>query len=223
MLTANPGGYLTFDESLGPAAGSLRCAPPPKGGLALDGLTRNRSNSRERYSRRERYAKCIHYMHLVMDNRNANVEDRIPEARPGRLGAPASPLRLAVGYGVGGAVGGGVFALIQHLGPSLLTEPRLVRWVFLYALLGGVGMGLWTGATRWATAWFSLSRREAILVSSAVAGTLVGAATLTVATLKQGAGANGLLLLGLPWKDGLGGFVGGAVGGGLWRAVTLGQ
>jgi hypothetical protein len=84
-------------------------------------------------------------------------------------------------------------------------------------------MGLWTEAMRWATAWFSLSRREAVLVSGVVAGVLVGGAALLVATLKQGAEANGLLLLGLPWKDGVGGFVGGAVGGGLWRAVTLGQ
>ena len=88
--------------------------------------------------------------------------------------------------------------------------------VFLYALLGGVGVALWREATRWATARFSLSRRGAILVSGLVAGTLLGAATLLVATLKQGAGAGGgLLLLGLPWKDGLGGFVGGAVYGAL--------
>ena len=98
-----------------------------------------------------------------------------------------------------------------------------MRWVVLYALLGGVGMGVWTTATRWATARFSLSHREAVLTSSLVAGTLVGTAALLAATLKQGAAADGLLLLGLPWKDGFGGFVGGAVGGGLWRALTQGQ
>ena len=53
-------------------------------------------------------------------------------------------------------------------------------------------------------------------MSSLVAGMVLGAATLLVAALKQGAGAGGgLLLLGLPWKDGLGGFVGGAVHGAL--------
>ena len=156
-----------------------------------------------------------------MNNRSPNLEDSLPPARP--VGCGAFPLRRVIRAGVAGALGGGVFALVQHLGPSLLTEPRLVRWIVLYALLGGVGMGLWTEAMRWATAWFSLSRREAVLVSGVVAGVLVGGAALLVATLKQGAEANGLLLLGLPWKDGVGGFVGGAVGGGLWRAVTLGQ
>jgi hypothetical protein len=150
-----------------------------------------------------------------MNDRNANPEDTVSIARPGDSGA--SPLRRFIQSGVAGALGGGVFALVQHLGPSLLTEPRLVRWIVLYALLGGVGMGLWRAATRWATARFSLTRREAVLTSSVVAGTLVGAAALLVATLKQGTGADGLLLLGLPWKDGLGGFVGGAVGGGLWQ------
>jgi hypothetical protein len=122
---------------------------------------------------------------------------------------------------VAGALGGGVFALVQYLDPSLLTEPALLRWVFLYALLGGVGMALWTASTQWATARFSLSRREAVLVCGVVAGTLVGAAALLVATLKPGTGADGLLLLGLPWKDGLGGFVGGAVLGAGWQFFGL--
>jgi hypothetical protein len=150
-----------------------------------------------------------------MNNRNAKRNSEAPFSKPV---PPASPVRRVVGYGVAGALGGGVFALIQHLGPDLLAEPRLVRWVFLYALLGGLGMSLWKEATRWTTDRFSLSRRGAILGSGLVAGMLLGAATLLVATLKQGAGAGGgLLLLGLPWKDGLGGFVGGAVGGGLDR------
>ena len=150
-----------------------------------------------------------------MNNRNAKRNSESPFSKPV---PPASPVRRVVGYGVAGALGGGVFALIQHLGPGLLAEPRLVRWVFLYALLGGLGVALWKEATRWATDRFSLSRRGAILVSGLVAGTLLGTATLLVATLKQDAGAGGgLLLLGLPWKDGLGGFVGGAVGGGLDR------
>jgi hypothetical protein len=149
-----------------------------------------------------------------MVNRNVN---RNPSTASGRHAAPSSPIRRVVGHGIGGAVGGGIFALVQHLGPGLLAAPRLVRWVFLYALLGGVGVALWREATRRATARFSLSRRGAILVSGLVAGTLLGAASLLVATLKQGAGADGLLLLRLPWKDGLGGFVGGAVGGGLDR------
>ena len=156
-----------------------------------------------------------------MNDRNANPEDTVSIAHSGTLGA--SFLRRLIRVGVSGALGGGVFAFIQHLGPDLLVEPRFVRWVVVYALLGSVGMALWTTATRWATAWLSLSRREAVLVSSVVAGTLIGGAALLVATLKQGTGADGLLLLGLPWKDGVGGFVGGAVGGGLWRAVTLGQ
>jgi hypothetical protein len=150
-----------------------------------------------------------------MDNRDAkrNSESPFSKSVP-----PASPARRVVGYGVAGALGGGVFALIQHLGPGLLTEPRLVRWVFLYALLGGLGMALWKEATRWTTDWFSLSRRGSILVSSLVAGMVLGVATLLVAMLKQGAGAGGgLILLELPWKDGLGGFVGGAVYGGLDR------
>ena len=130
----------------------------------------------------------------------------------------ASPIRRVVGYGVAGALGGGVFALTQHLGPSFLSEPGLARWVVLYALLGGLGMALWREATRWATGQFSLSRRGAILVSSLVAGMILGAATLLVATLRQGAGAGGgLFLLALPWTDGLGGVVGGAVYGGLDR------
>ena len=153
-----------------------------------------------------------------MNNRNANGNSETPLSKQ----VPsAPPIRRVFRYSVAGAFGGGVFALSQHLGPGLLAEPRLVRWVFLYALLGGVGVALWREATRWATDWFSLSRRGAILVSGLVAGTLLGAATLLVATLKQGAGAGGgLLLLGLPWKDGLGGFVGGAVGGGLDRYFT---
>ncbi|WP_251964897.1 hypothetical protein [Salinibacter ruber] len=128
----------------------------------------------------------------------------------------ASPIRRVVGYGVAGALGGRVFALTQHLGSSFLAEPGLARWVILYALLGGLGVALWREATRWATGRGSLSRRGAVLVSSLVAGMVLGAATLLVAALKQGAGAGGgLLLLGLPWKDGLGGFVGGAVYGAL--------
>lgn len=148
-----------------------------------------------------------------MDIRNANGNSETPLSKH----VPsASPIRRAIGYGVAGALGGGIFALIQHLGPGLLTEPRLVRWVFLYALLGGVGVSAWREATRWTTNRFPLSRQGAILVSSLVAGMILGAATLLVATLKQGAGAGGgLLLLGLPWTDGLGGFVGGAVYGAL--------
>ncbi len=77
-------------------------------------------------------------------------------------------------------------------------------------------MALWKETIRWTTDRFSLSRRGAILVSSLVARMILGAATLLVTTLKQGAGTGGgLLLLGLPWKGGLGGFVGGAVYGAL--------
>ena len=146
-----------------------------------------------------------------MDNRNASGKSEPPLGKPV---PPASPVRRVARYGVAGALGGGVFALIQH---------RLVRWVFLYALLGGLGVALWKEATRWAADRFSLSRRGAILVSSLVAGMVLGAATLLVATLKQGAGAGGgLLLLGLPWKDGLGGVVGGAVYGALSRYFNAG-
>lgn len=154
-----------------------------------------------------------------MNDRNVNPEDTVSIARPSDSGA--YPLRRVLRAGVAGALGGGVFGLIQHLSPSLLVELRLVRWVFLYALLGGVGMGVWTEATRWAIARFSLSRREAVLISSIVAGTLVGAAALLVATLKQGTGDDGLLLLGLPWKDGLGGFVGGVILGAGWQFFGL--
>jgi hypothetical protein len=96
-------------------------------------------------------------------------------------------------------------------------KPRVIRWVVLYALLGGVGGTLWREATRWATARFSLSRRDAGLVSGLVAGTLAGAAALFVAALNQGVGGDGLLLLRLPWNAGVGGFVGGAIAGGGWR------
>ncbi|WP_103029873.1 hypothetical protein [Salinibacter altiplanensis] len=147
-----------------------------------------------------------------MHNRNANGNPETPLRKHALL---ASPIRRVVKCGVAGALGGGVFALIQHLGPGLLSEPSLARWVFLYALLGGVGAGVWKETTRWTTGRFSLSRREAVLVSGLVAGMLLGAATLLVAALKQGAGADGLLLLRLPWTDGLGGFVGGVVAGGL--------
>lgn len=128
-----------------------------------------------------------------------------------------SPLRQILGYTAGGAVGSAVFALIQHLSPELLEAPALVRWVFLYALLSGVLAGVWEAATQRTTARFSLSHRGTVVVSGLVAGVLLGVAGLLVATLKQGAGTNGLLLLQLPWSDGIGGFLGGAVGGGLWR------
>jgi hypothetical protein len=155
-----------------------------------------------------------------MDDRNANIEDTAPTedtastTRLGRRVAPAFPTRCLLGYGMAGTVGGGVLAIIQHLGPGFLTEPALVRWVFLYALLGGVGAGVWKGTARWAAARFSLSRWGAVATSGLLAGTLVGAAVLVVATSAQGTG-DGALLLGLPWKDGLGGFVGGVAGGGL--------
>ncbi len=63
-----------------------------------------------------------------MDNRNAqrNSETLLSKPVP-----PPSPVRRVFGYGVAGALGGGVFALIQHLGPSFLAETSLVRWVFL--------------------------------------------------------------------------------------------
>jgi len=124
-----------------------------------------------------------------------------------------------MGYGVGGAIGGGVFALVQLLGPRLLPEPPLVRWAFLYVLLGGVSASVWAAATRWATARISLSRREAVAASALLAGTLLGAIALLGATLVRGAG-DGPLLLGLPWADGVGGFLAGAVGGALWHAAT---
>ena len=154
-----------------------------------------------------------------MNNRNANIEDTPPAAHLGRHGAPASPLRRVVGYGVGGAVGGGVLALIQFLGPDLLTEPALVRWVFLYTLLGGVSASVWVAATQWATTRFSLSRWGAVAASGLIAGTLLGAAALLLTALIQGA-RDGALLLRLPWADGLGGFLAGAVGGGLWQHLS---
>lgn len=134
-------------------------------------------------------------------------------------------MRRVVGYSIGGAVGGSVFALFRHLGPTLLQQPVLIRWVFLYTLLGGMVAGIWDIVTRWTVARFSLSRRGAAMASGLSAGILVGGATLLVAALKQGTGAggpllDGTLLLGLPWTDGLGGFLGGAVGGGLWRYLS---
>lgn len=157
-----------------------------------------------------------------MENRSANIGNGAPSARPGRHVAPVFPIRRAIGYGVGGAVGGGVVALVQLLGPRLLAEPPLVRRAFLYALLGGVSASVWAAATRWATARISLSRREAVAASALLAGTLLGAAALLGATLVRGAG-DGPLLLGLPWADGIGGFLAGAVGGALWHAATRGQ
>lgn len=151
-----------------------------------------------------------------MDNGNANGNSEPPFSRPV---PPTSPLRRVVQYGVAGALGGGVFALIQHLGPGFLTEPALVRWVFLYALLGGLGVSTWKEVTRWAAARVSLSRWGEIATSGLLAGTLLGAAVMLVATLTQGVG-DGALLLALPWQDGLGGFVGGVIGGGLDRCFT---
>lgn len=155
-----------------------------------------------------------------MEARNLNTDDRDPETDPDRHAASASPVRRVIVNGVGGAVGGGVFALIQYLVPGLFAEPRLVRWVFLYALLGGVLTGVWQAATQWAAARFLLSRRRTVVVSALVAGMLLGVAGLLVATIRQGAGTDGLLLLRLPWADGLGGLVGGAVGGGLWQYLS---
>ncbi len=145
----------------------------------------------------------------IASPRNTNYKDRCA-IRP-------SLLRQILGCAAGGAVGSGVFALIQHLGSELLESPGLVRWVFLYTLLGGVLAGVWEAATQRVTARFSLSCRGTVVVSGLAAGMLLGAAALLVAALKQGAGADGLLVLQLPWADGLGGFVGGAIGGGLWR------
>ena len=153
-----------------------------------------------------------------MDSENTTGHSERRPERPFRRQVSSPPsLRRILTYGVGGAVGGGVFALIQHLGPGLLREPHLLRWFVLHALLGGVGVALWREATRWAAARFALGRRNAGLVSGLVAGTLVGAAALFVATLNQGVGSDGLLLLQLPWKDGVGGFVGGAIAGGGWQ------
>jgi hypothetical protein len=154
-----------------------------------------------------------------MNPEHADTEDPSSTTRLDRRRPRTISLRRVVGWGVGGAVGGGVFALIQHLGPGLLREPHLIRWVVLHALLGGVGVALWREATRWATARFALSRHDASLVSGLLAGTLVGAAALFAATLNQGVGNDGLLLLQLPWKDGVGGFVGGAIAGGGWRYI----
>ncbi len=155
-----------------------------------------------------------------MDSENATRRsERRPERRFRRQVSSPSSLCRILTSGVGGAVGGGVFALLQHLGPGLLREPHLIRWVVLHALLGGVGVALWNEATRWATARFALSRRDAGLISGLLAGTLVGAAALFVATLNQGVESDGLLLLQLPWKDGVGGFVGGAMAGGGWRYI----
>ena len=182
----------------------------PDGGMTLRGLTGERCDSPARYTK------------SIMDNRNVNSN---PPTAPGSHGASVPPIRRFIRYGVSGAVGGGVFALIQHLDPSFLTEPRLVRWVFLYALLGSVAVVAWREATRFVAVRFSLSRRGTVVASGVSAGVLVGGAALLVATLKQGAGGGGPLLdgtfpLGLPWTDGLGGFVGGVVGGGLWRFLT---
>lgn len=158
-----------------------------------------------------------------MENRSANIEEAAPTkdivSSPGKHVAPTFPIRHVVGYGVGGAAGGAIFAIIQHLGPGFLTEPPLVRWVFLYALLGGVVAGVWRATTRWVVAQFSLSRWGAVTTSGLLAGMFLGAATVLVATLTQGDG-DGTLLLRLPWADGLGGFLGGAVGGGLWQLMS---
>ncbi|WP_263788084.1 hypothetical protein [Salinibacter grassmerensis] len=160
-----------------------------------------------------------------MDNRNVNNEDTAPTdmasvTRPAEHVASAPPTRQVLRAVLGGVLGGGVFAIIQHLSPGFLTDPALVRWVFLHAVLGGAMVSAWQATTWWAAARFSLSRHGVALVSSLTAGVLVGTAALLVATLKQGTGAGGLLLLQLPWKDALGGFVGGVVGGGMWKLLS---
>lgn len=159
---------------------------------------------------------------------------REDESKHGREGG-SLPMRRAAKNFVAGALGGGVFALVQHLGsdfpsgPDRLVEPGLARWVVLYALLGGLAVSAWKETTRWITSRRSLSRRGAIAASGLVAGTLIGSAALLVATFEQGAGAGEWLLLerlslerfslDLLWTDGLGGFVGGAVGGSLGRVL----
>ena len=198
-----------------------RASPPGAltlGALMLGGVLSEKESWRQASSRENASThSCTTHVHTTtdtstMDNRNANGNTGTPLSKQV---PPASPIPRAIRYGVAGALGGGVFAIVQHLGPDLLTRPSLVRWVFLYALLGGVGASVWREATRWTTDRFSLSRHGATLASGLLAGTIVGAATLLVATLKQGVGGDGLLLLRLPWKSGLGGFVGGVVGMGL--------
>lgn len=139
-----------------------------------------------------------------------------PEIEADWVSARGRSTRRIVGHVVAGAAGGSVFAFVEHLGPELLGR-SVLRWVFLYALLGGVAAGVWNAATGWLATGLSLSRREAVIASGLVAGFLLGGAALLVGTLNLTMEANAHLLIQLPWKEGLGGFAAGAVGGGLWR------
>lgn len=139
-----------------------------------------------------------------------------PEIEADLVSARGRSTRRILGHVAAGAAGGSVFAFVEYLGPELLGRPVL-RWVFLYALLGGVAAGAWNAATGWLATSFSLSRREAVIASGLVAGLLLGGAALLVSTLSLTMEAKAHLLMQLPWKEGLGGFAAGAVGGGLWR------
>jgi len=139
-----------------------------------------------------------------------------PGRKAGLVSARGQALRRILGRATTGAVGGSVIASVEHLGPELLGRPVL-RWIVLYALLGGVAAGVWDGATEWITTRLSLSRRGAALASGLTAGLLLGGAVLLVSAvgLEMEAGAH--ILMRLPWEDGLMGLLVGMIGGGLWR------
>lgn len=114
-------------------------------------------------------------------------------------------------------MGGAVLALVQHVGLGHVVDPALLRWAFLYALVGGVLAGIWDVLSRQVVVRLRLSRWEAALASGLAAGVLFFGATLLVAALGKDGGTGARLLLGLPWADGLQAFLGGTIGGGVVR------
>lgn len=158
----------------------------------------------------------MHHYHREGDNRSARAPSPSSEAETSLISARGRPIRRILGRVAAGVVGGSAVASAQHLGPELLGRPVL-RWIVLYALLGGVAAGVWDVATGWIATGLSLSRRGAALASGLAAGLLLGGAVLLVGALGLEMEAGAPLLMRLPWEDALKGFFVGMVGGGLWR------
>lgn len=137
----------------------------------------------------------------------------------------STSLRRVLGYGMKGAVGGAVLALVQHVGPEVLGRPAL-RWVFLYALLGGGLTGGWEGATRGLSAWLHLDRRKMIFLSGLLGGVLLFGATVLVSVVAHAGGTGPETILEdtpavwVPQEEGAVAFFTGCLLGGFWRYVS---
>lgn len=131
-------------------------------------------------------------------------------------------LRRILGYVARGAIGGAVVALVQRIGPDLLGRPAL-RWVFLYALLGGICAGGWEWTTRWISVRLCLNRRKTIFMSGLLAGMLLFGTTLLVSMVSCAGGGMGKAVLSTNpafWiapEGGAWAFLTGSLAGALWR------